>query len=54
MVVPVCIPINSVKNVPFPPHPLQQLYCRHFNDGQSDQCEIIPQSGFDLHFFYNE
>ena len=42
------------KKVPFSPHPLQQFYCRHFNDGQSDQCEMIPQCGFDLHFSYNE
>ena len=42
------------KKVPFSPHPLQQFYCRPFNDGQSDQCEMIPQCGFDLHFSYNE
>ena len=23
--------------------------CRHFGDGHSDQCDVIPHCGFDLH-----
>ena len=25
------------------------IVCRHFGDGHSDQCEVIPHCGFDLH-----
>ena len=28
--------------------------CRLFNDSHSDQCEMIPHRGFDLHFSKNE
>ena len=47
-------PHQQFKKVPFSPRPLQQLYCRYFNHGQSDQCEVLPQCGFDLHFSYTE
>ena len=30
------------------------IVCRLFNDGHSDQCEMIPHCGFDLHFSNNE
>ena len=26
------------------------IVCRLFDDGHSDQCEVIPHCGFDLHF----
>ena len=28
--------------------------CRHFDDGHSDQCEVIFHCSFDLHFSNNE
>ena len=28
--------------------------CRFFDDGHSDQCEVIPHCSFDLHFPNNE
>ena len=30
------------------------IVCRLFDDGHSDQCEVISHCGFDLHFFNNE
>ena len=30
------------------------IVCRHFDDGRSDLCEMIPQCSFDLHFSNNE
>ena len=30
------------------------IVCRLFNDGHSDQCEVISHCGFDLHFSNNE
>ena len=29
------------------------IVCRHFYDGHSDLCVVIPHSSFDLHFFNN-
>ena len=31
-------------------HQIQHLFCRLFNDGHPDQCEVVPQCSFDLHF----
>ena len=28
--------------------------CRLFNDGHSDQCEVVPHDSFDLHFSNNQ
>jgi len=30
------------------------IVCRLFDDGHSDQCEVIPHCSFDLHFSNNE
>ena len=29
------------------------IVCRVFNDGHSNQCEVIPHCSFDLHLFNN-
>ena len=43
------------KSVPFSPHPLQHLFvCRLLDSSHSDQCEMTPHCGFDLHFSDNE
>ena len=43
------------KSVPLSPHPLQHLLFVHFFDeGHSDQCEVIPHCSFDVHFSNNE
>ena len=48
-----CISLLShlrCKSIPFSPNPLQHLLCRLFDDGHSDQCEVICHCSFDLHF----
>ena len=30
------------------------IVCRFFDDGHSDQCEVIPHCSFDLHFLNNQ
>ena len=45
VVAPIYIPTNSVKRVPFPPHPLQPLIvCRLFDDGHSSWYNMVPHS----------
>ena len=45
---------NSARPFPFL-HTLSSIYiCRIFDDGHSDQCEVISHCGFDLHFSNNE
>ena len=42
---------QKFKRVPFPSHPLQHLlFVIFFDDGHSDQCEVLPPCSFDVHF----
>ena len=41
------VPFFSTSNLAF-------IIYRHFYDGHSEQCEVIPHCSFDLHFSSNE
>ena len=50
---------QQCKRVPFslqlfPGHSPAFIVCRLFDNGHSDQCEMIPHGGFDLHFSNNK
>ena len=54
VVTPTYIPTNSVEGFLFStPSPAFGI-CRLFNDGHSDQCEVILHCSFDLHFSSSE
>ena len=52
LVLLVYIPTDSVKRFPFL-HNLFNIYCRHFDDGHSGQCEVMPYCSSDLYFSGN-
>ena len=46
---------QQCKKVPFFSTPSQAfIVCRLFDSSHSDQCEMVPHYGFDLHFSDNE
>ena len=47
---PTYISTHSVGRLPFLHTSPAFLISRLFNDGHSDQCEVVPHCSFDLHF----
>ena len=54
MAIPINIPTNSGGVFPFPTSSPAFVICRLFNDGHSDQYEVVFRCGFDLHFSNND
>ena len=51
--VSIYIPTNSARGSLFPTPSPAFVVCRLFDDGHSDQCEVISHCSFDLHFSNN-
>ena len=50
----ICIPTNRIWGFSFL-YTVSSVYCCRLLDGShSDQCEMVPHCGFDLHFSNNE
>ena len=47
--VSIYVPTNSARGFPFL-LTLSNIYCRYFDNGDSDQCEVIPHCSLYLHF----
>ena len=52
--VSIYIPTNSARAFPFLHIFTTFIVCRLFDEGHSDQCEVISHYSFDLHFSNNE
>ena len=50
VVVSIYIPVNSTRGFPLSTSSPAFIVCRFFNDGHSNQCEVIPHCSFDFHF----
>ena len=48
--VSIYIPTNSTRVFPFSTPSSAFIFCRLFDDGHSNWCEVISHCGFDLHF----
>ena len=42
--------LHSHQQWEFPPTSSPTLVCRHYDNGPSDWCKVIPHCNFDLHF----
>ena len=49
MAISVYFPASNARGFPFL-HTLSSIVCRLFDDGHSNQCEVISHCNFDLHF----
>ena len=46
----VYIPTTVQEGSLFSTSSLAVIFCKYFDDGSSNQCEVIPHCSFDLHF----
>ena len=52
--VSIYIPTNNARAFPFLHIFFRIIVCRLFDEGSSDQCEVISHCSFDVHFSNNE